>query len=333
MDNFLSQQIQQRSSAVGRLQDLITSNKNMFTEEWRENAQKDFQEGLDKYNTQLQNAVGKEIANKSEAVGILAGTPAFYSIGTGAYKNLLSKEGKESFDNIARNMAKNAEPAKKLVSEALGEAKEGLGKISQKANQMLGRASEKISDWTDVGDNALLQRESATAREQIMGDPENPLVTDPTMSAEEALGNVRSLPTATSNSQTAEAEAAGRSNLTENISAEAAGEIEGTTTAEAATLAGDVAPAVTSGLADEITAGLLAAAPEAGPGAVLLGGLAGLVGVGAGLATLFAHHTHKPKQFVEQNLSTPAIASRYDITKTILPSVSKTLGTGGTMQF
>lgn len=301
MDNFLSQQIQQRSSAVGRLQDLITSNKNMFTEEWRENAQKDFQEGLDKYNTQLQNAVGKEIANKSEAVGILAGTPAFYSIGTGAYKNLLSKEGKESFDNIARNMAKNAEPIKKIFSKQ----KPDMGVPKQVEATTAKQANEDLS---------LIPPESRVSEEGL----NQAIFTD-----EEGIGNVKSLPTATSNSQTAEAEAAGRSNLTENISAEAAGEIEGTTTAEAAT----------SGLADEITAGLLAAAPEAGPGAVLLGGLAGLVGVGAGLATLFAHHTHKPKQFVEQNLSTPAIASRYDITKTILPSVSKTLGTGGTMQF
>lgn len=311
MDNFLSQQIQQRSSAVGRLQDLITSNKNIFTEEWRENAQKDFQEGLDKYNTQLQNAVGKEIANKSEAVGILAGTPAFYSIGTGAYKNLLSKEGKESFDNIARNIAKKGEPIKNIFSKQ----KPDMGIPKQVEATTAEQANEDLS---------LIPPESRVSEEGL----NQAIFTD-----EEGIGNVKSLPTATSNSQTAEAEAAGRSNLTENISAEAAGEIEGTTTAEAATLAGDVAPAVTSSLADEITAGLLAAAPEAGPGAVLLGGLAGLVGVGAGLATLFAHHTHKPKQFVEQNLSTPAIASRYDITKTILPSVSKTLGTGGTMQF
>lgn len=328
-DSFLAQQIQQRSSAVGRLQDLITSNKNMFSEEWKENASKDFQEGLDKYSTELQNAVGKEIANKSEAIGILAGTPAFYSIGTGTYKNLLSKEGKESVDNIARNLAKQAEPAKKYVSEALGEAKDELSNIQQRANQMLGRASERIGNWTDIGNNQLLQRQTTAAREQIMGDPENPLMTDPTMSAEEALGDIRRLPTATSNSQTTEAEEAGRSNLTENISSDTAGEIAGTE--EAGEAVGETAAA--TGLADEITAGLLAAAPEAGPGALLLGGLAGLVGAGAGLVSLFSHHTHKPKQYIQQNLSTPAIASRYDITKTILPSSTKTLGTGGTMQF
>ncbi len=328
-DSFLAQQIQQRSSNVSRLQDLITSNKNMFSEEWKETAQKDFQQGLDKYSTQLQNAVGQEIANKSEAVGILAGTPAFYSIGTGTYKNLLSKEGKKSVDNIARNIAKQAEPAKQYVSEALGEAKDELSNIQQRANQMLGRASEKIDDWTGVGNNRLLQRQTATAREQIMGDPENPLMTDPTMSAEEALGDIRGLPRVISNSQTTEAEEAGRSNLTENISSDTAGEIAGTE--EAGEAVGETA--ATTGLADEITAGLLAAAPETGPGAVVLGGLAGLVGIGAGLASLFAHHTHKPKQFIQQNLSTPAIASRYDITKTILPSSTKTLGTGGTMQF
>ena len=84
-DQFLSQQIQQRASNVGRLQDLISSNKNRFEADWKEEANKQFQEGLSKYSAKLQNAVSKDIASESEGNAILGAAPAFYSLGTGTY--------------------------------------------------------------------------------------------------------------------------------------------------------------------------------------------------------------------------------------------------------
>ena len=64
-DQFLSQQIQQRASNAGRLQDLISSNKNRFESDWKEMANQQFNEGISKYSAKLQTAVAKDIASES----------------------------------------------------------------------------------------------------------------------------------------------------------------------------------------------------------------------------------------------------------------------------
>jgi len=336
-DAFLSQQIQQRASNVGRLQDLVSSNKNRFESDWKEMANQQFQEGLSKYSAKLQTAVAKDIAAESEGNALLGATPAFYSIGKGTYKNMLSKGGKEFFDARAQKIIDKSKSSREFVSDALGEAKQELTeagqKISQKANQLIGSAGEKIKGWTDIGDNQLLQRQQDVAREMAMGDPENILMDEPRELGleEQGVGEITSLPTSTTTSATTAAEQAGESTLTSNISANAAGDIAGTT-------AGDIASstAAASGVsgADSVAGGLAAAAPETGPGAVLLGGLAAAVGIGVGLYDLFSHHSHKPKQFTTPGYtSSPAIQSKYDISKTILPSSTQSLGVGGTMSF
>jgi len=324
-DAFLSQQIQQRASNAGRLQDLISSNKNRFESDWKEEANRQFNEGLSKYSAKLQTAVAKDIASESEGNALLGATPAFYAIGKGAYSNMLSKDGQKFVDRQAQKIIDGSKSSREYVSDALGEAKQELTetgqKISQKANQLLGSAGEKIKSWTDVGENKLLQTQQNLAREMEMGDPGTIGLTDPRDLGleEQGTGEISSLPTFTSNSATTAAEQAGTSTLTENIGANAAADIAGTTAAADA---------------DAVAGTLAAVAPETGPGAVLLGGIAGLIGAGVGLYDLFSHHSHKPKAFSAPSYSTsPAIQSRYDISKTILPSSSQTLGVGGTMSF
>ena len=324
-DAFLSQQISQRASNAGRLQDLISSNKNRFESDWKELANQKFNEGLSKYSAKLQTAVAKDIASETEGNALLGATPAFYAVGKGTYKNLLSKDGQKFVDRQAQKIIDRSKTSREFVSDALGEAKQELTetgqKISQKANQLLGSAGEKIKGWTDIGDNQLLQRQQDVAREMEMGDPESIGLTDPRQIGleEQGQGEISSIPTATSNSATTAAEQAGSSTLTENIGANAAADIAGTTAAtDADTVAGTIA----------------AAAPETGPGAVLLGGIAGLIGAGVGLYELFSHHSHKPKAFTPPSFSaSPAIQSRYDISKTILPSSTQALGVGQTMSF
>jgi len=324
-DAFLSQQIQQRASNAGRLQDLISSNKNRFESDWKEEANRQFNEGLSKYSAKLQTAVAKDIASESEGNALLGATPAFYAIGKGAYSNILSKDGQKFVDRQAQKIIDSSKSSRDYVSDAVGEAKQELTetgqKISQKANQLLGSAGEKIKSWTEVGENKLLQTQQNLAREMEMGDPATIGLTDPRDLGleEQGTGEISSLPTFTSNSATTAAEQAGTSTLTENIGANAAADIAGTTAATEA---------------DSVAAGLAAIAPETGPGSVLLGGVAGLIGAGVGLYDLFSHHSHKPKSFSAPSYSTsPAIQSRYDISKTILPSSSQTLGVGGTMSF
>ena len=341
-DQFLSQQIQQRASNAGRLQDLISSNKNRFESDWKEEANKQFNEGLSKYSAKLQTAVAKDIASESEGNALLGATPAFYSIGKGTYKNMLSKGGKEFFDNRAQKIIDGSKSSREFVGEALGEAKQELKeagqKISQKANQLLGTTGEKIKSWVDVGDNQLLQRQQDVAREMQLGDPEDIGLTDPRELGlqEQGTGEITSLPTSTSNSATRAAAEAGESTLTENVSADAAGATAGTTAGatgvEDAVTTGTTTAGVTG--AEDAAGAIAATAAETGPGAILLGGLAAAIGAGVGLYDLFSHHSHKPKQFSAPSFtSSPAIQSRYDISKTILPSSTQTLGTGRTMQF
>ena len=339
-DQFLSQQIQQRASNVGRLQDLISSNKNRFEADWKEEANKQFQEGLSKYSTKLQNAVAKDIASESEGNAILGAAPAFYSLGTGTYKNMLSKDGKKFFDAKAQKIIDKSKSSREFVSDALGEAKQELTetgqKISQKANQLLGSAGEKIKGWTDIGNNQLLQ----TRQQEIeMADPEilgNLRDTSNVGLEEQGEGEITSLPTSTSTPATQAAEDAGRSTLTENISADAAATTAGTTEAESAATTAATSAATTSGVTEgeNVAAGLAATAAETGPGAILFGGAAAAIGLGVGLYELFSHHSHKPKAFRPPSLNVaPAIQSRYDISKTILPSSTQSLGTGRTMAF
>ena len=325
MDQFLSQQISQRASNINRLQDLVSSNKNRFESDWKEEANKQFQEGLSKYSAKLQTAVAKDIAAESEGNALLGATPAFYSIGKGTYKNILSKDGKEFFDARAQKIIDKSKSSREFVNEAVGEAKQELTeagqKISQKANQLLGSAGEKIKGWTDIGNNQLLQRQQDVAREMQMGDPENILMAEPRELGleEQGVGEITSLPTSISTSATTSAREAGESTLTSNIGADAAADIAGTS-------------AVTG--AEDVAVGLAGVAPETGPGAILLGGVAAAIGAGVGLYDLFSHHSHKPKKFSPPSYtSTPAIQSRYDISKTILPSSTQSLGVGGTMQF
>jgi hypothetical protein len=233
--------------------------------------------------------------------------------------------------------------SREFVGEALGEAKQELTeagqKISQKANQLLGTTGEKIKSWVDIGDNQLLQRQQDVAREMSVGDPENIGLTDPREIGlqEQGTGEITSLPTSTSNSATRAAAEAGQSTLTENVSADAAGATAGTTAGatgaeDAAQITGTTSAGVTG--AEDAAGTIAATAAETGPGAILLGGLAAAIGAGVGLYDLFSHHSHKPKQFSAPSFtSSPAIQSRYDISKTILPSSTQTLGTGRTMQF
>ena len=328
-DAFLSRQIQQRASNAARLQDLISSNKNRFESDWKELANQQFQEGLSKYSAKLQTAVAKDIASESEGNALLGASPAFYAIGKGAYSNILSKDGQKFVDRQAQKIIDRSKSSREFVSDALGEAKQELTetgqKISQKANQLLGSAGEKIKGWTDIGENKLLQTQQNLAREMEMGDPGTIGLTDPRELGlqEQGTGEISSLPTATSNSATTAAQEAGESTLTSNIGADAAADIAGTTAA-----------ATGASEAEGVAGGLAAAAPETGPGAILLGGLAAAIGAGVGLYDLFSHHSHKPKQFTAPSYSTsPAIQSRYDISKTILPSSTQSLGVGGTMSF
>ena len=242
---------------------------------------------------------------------------------------MLSKDGQKFADRQAQKIIDGSKSSRQYVSDAVGEAKQELTetgqKISQKANQLLGSAGEKIKSWTDVGENKLLQAQQNLAREMQMGDPGTIGLTDPRELGlqEQGTGEISSLPTFTSNSATTAAQQAGESTLTENIGANAASDIAGTTAA---------ASGITE--AEGAATTLAAVAPETGPGAVLLGGIAGIIGAGVGLYELFSHHSHKPKAFSAPSYSTsPAIQSRYDISKTILPSSTQSLGVGGTMQF
>ena len=338
-DQFLSQQIQQRASNVGRLQDLISSNKNRFESDWKEEANKQFQEGLSKYSTKLQTAVAKDIASESEGNAILGAVPAFYSVGTGTYKNMLSKDGKKFFDAKAQKIIDRSKSSRQFVSDALGEAKQELTetgqKISQKANQLLGSAGEKIKGWTDSGNNQLLQvqQEIEMADPEVLGNLRN---TSNVGLEEQGEGEITRLPTSTSTPATQAAEEAGESTLTQNISADAAATTAGTTEAESAATTAATSAATTSGVTEgeNVAAGLAATAAETGPGAILFGGAAAAIGLGVGLYELFSHHSHKPKAFRPPSLNVaPAIQSRYDISKTILPSSTQSLGTGRTMQF
>lgn len=99
--DFLQAQISQRSTNVDRLSQLINQGKNFDYENWKEGADKTFQEQLTKFSDLGQRAVSEKIASEGEAIGAFTGAPAAYKLGTGFYKYGLGEKGQAFFDRGA----------------------------------------------------------------------------------------------------------------------------------------------------------------------------------------------------------------------------------------
>lgn len=301
--DFLQAQISQRSTNVDRLSQLINQGKNFDYENWKEGADKTFQEQLTKFSDLGQRAVSEKIAREGEAVGAFTGAPAAYKLGTGFYKYGLGESGKGFFDRGA--------------TKAIGYRDVAIDKVKAKF----------ASDKAPVEEPAVAQEAETTGLEDALlgfGGETTAASQAASTAATTTEGARFAIFPGQVQPEVAEAEAA-------QIQASQATEATTTAATEGATTA------ATEGAADVVVSDVVgdgaAAAAATGIGAPIVGAIAAAGALTFGLVELFGHHSHHPHRPTLPSFSAGAIASQYNLGSTILPNIANQAKEIGTSVF
>lgn len=304
--DFLQAQISQRSTNVDRLSQLINQGKNFDYENWKEGADKTFQEQLTKFSDLGQRAVSEKIASEGEAIGAFTGAPAAYKLGTGFYKYGLGESGKGFFDRGAtkaigyRDVAIDKVKAKFASDKAPVEEEPAVAQEAETGGETTGLEDALLGfggETTAASTTAATTTEGA--RFAIFPGQVQPEV------AEAEAAQIQASQAATEGATTAATEGA----------TEAA--TEGATDAVVSDVVGDGAAAVAS----------------TGIGAPIVGAIAAAGALTFGLVELFGHHSHHPHRPTLPSFSAGAIASQYNLGSTILPNIANQAKEIGTSVF
>ena len=331
MSSFLQSQIRNRAENVQSVADSLNQTKGGYFDEIKGAVENSYDLNLEQYADELNGAISKQIAQKSEGTNVLLQTPIFYNTGKDFYSGL-GERGRQPFDYVANEV-------KRVAGDRIEDISQRVNDKLDEGKALIEKVKGKVSDFLDEGGlegnapRALVQEgEDGSLRVNLLqAESEQPEVNQSAnemrnISNESDLAEGRTPTGGIMISKpegyiSSEALAADQTIAnTESV----APVIIGKNAAEAATVEDAIEPVA---VADEALA-------ETGIGAPVAGGLAVIGGIGLGLYELFGHHAHKPRPPNMPDFTPTAFQSQYNAGSAILANTSNVVNSAkGTMDF
>ena len=319
MSRDLMSQINSRADSMRNINDMANDSRGGFFGDFKNTITNDYQGALEDYADKMNVDVSKEIASRSESFGILSQTPTLYASGKVGYATLGPK-GKKPFDIVGRAVKRRFGKTIESVDKQVKSFQSNVKNFPEHIKNVMSGAEEEVQEplvitradgttSTRLLDAASRERggfaaeldKKSTNQLKAIQSPESTETTESPESTE-TDGNVMRGETKINDGayrigKSPSAETKG-SNLSKDLTAAAEGDEDVIEGAAAVPVVGEVGEAV---------AGV---------------GLA-LIGVVAGLSTLFSHRSHHPNR-PTYNATQPAFQSRYNPSASVLANVNNT---------
>ena len=313
MSRDLMSQINSRADSMRNINDMANDSRGGFFGDFKNTITNDYQGALEDYADKMNVDVSKEIASRSESFGILSQTPTLYASGKVGY-GTLGPKGKKPFDIVGRAVKRRFGKTIESVDKQVKSFQSNIKNFPEHIKNVMSGAEEEVQEPLVITradgttSTNLLEAESGSRggfasklnqkspnELKAIQSPESTKMPEATDTDGDIDTDWRSWDVSKYDKSAIPTKG---SNLSRDLTAAAEGDEDVIEGAAAVPVVGEVGEAV---------AGV---------------GLA-LVGVVAGLTTLFSHHSHHPNR-PTYNATQPAFQSRYNPGASVLANVNNT---------
>lgn len=339
MSAFLQSQMRSRAENVQALSNALDETKGGYFDEIKSRAEDAYNLNLEDYADELNAAISKQVAQKSEGMNVILQSPVFYSSGKSFYGSL-GERGQRPFDYVGENV-------QRITGDRLKEFVEGVENTKDNAKQLLQDVKEnvkgKIEKKFAKPDQPLVEDIDGVSRVNLLDAERAAGVPNINLSANEMrtlrtsdLKGVKTKPENEVDPIEPVDPSKSSTVLDKDEIFQSSSEADEALqqTAESTLERSVVESGAEIGAEEGALAATEGALTASGVGAPVAGAIAVAAGIGYGLYEIFGHHSHKPKTPNMPDFNPKPFQSQYSPGSSVLSNVSNVVNpVQGTLSF